>query len=89
MTYSKREEIFSKEYLSIGDIQELFGMGYDEAAKVIREIKRSLQMNEQNPRGLRLNVQGKIHVQDYFDYYGITDYARYVPAIRVVKEQAQ
>ena len=28
MTYAMREEIFSKEYLSIEDVQELLGMSY-------------------------------------------------------------
>lgn len=28
MTYAMREEIFSKEYLSIEDIQELLGLHY-------------------------------------------------------------
>lgn len=60
MTYAKREEIFSKDYLTIADIQELLGVGYQEAAKRIRDIKR---------RNDRLGIQGKIHVQDYLDYY--------------------
>lgn len=29
MTYAMREEIFSKEYLSIEDVQELLGMSYE------------------------------------------------------------
>ena len=40
MTYAMREEIFSKEYLSIEDVQELLGMSYDDAARTIRNIKR-------------------------------------------------
>lgn len=56
MTYAMREEIFSKEYLSIEDIQELLGMSYDDAARTIRNIKR---------RTDRLGIRGKLHVQDY------------------------
>ena len=63
MTYSEREEIFSKEYLSIADMQKLLGLSYQDAAKMIRNIRRKYD---------RLNIQGRIHVQDYFDYYGIT-----------------
>ena len=40
MTYSEREQIFSKDYLTIADMQELLGLSYGDAAKVIREIKR-------------------------------------------------
>ena len=57
MTYAMREEIFSKEYLSIEDVQELLGMSYDDAARTIRNIKR---------RTDRLGIRGKLHVQDYF-----------------------
>ena len=56
------EEIFSKEYLSIEDVQELLGMSYDDAARTIRNIKR---------RTDRLGIRGKLHVQDYLDYFQI------------------
>lgn len=63
MTYAQREEIFSKEYLTIADIQELLGMKYQDAARTVRNIKR---------RTDRLGIRGKIHVQDYFDYFQIS-----------------
>ena len=62
MTYAMREEIFSKEYLSIEDVQEFLGMSYDDAARTIRNIKR---------RTDRLGIRGKLHVQDYLDYFQI------------------
>lgn len=62
MTYAMREEIFSKEYLSIKDMQELLGMKYQDAARIMRNIKR---------RTDRLGIRGKIHVQDYLDYFQI------------------
>ena len=68
MNNARREEIFSKELLSIDDIQELCGIGYQSAAKIIRDIKRGLTFNGQ---GLRLNIRGYIHTQDYLDYFGI------------------
>ena len=74
MTYAKREEIFSKEYLSIEDLQELLGLKYQGAAELMRDIKRSLELNGQ---GVRLNIQGKLHVQDYLDYFNITRFERY------------
>lgn len=85
MTYSRREEIFSKDYLSIQDIQDLLGLGYDDAAKMIREIKRSLELNPKyNGQGVRLNIQGKLHVQDYLDYFNIPNAERYkqVPILK-------
>ena len=68
MTYLQREKIFAKEYLTITDIQELLGMSYQDAARTIRNIKRKFD---------RLQVRGKIHVQDYFDYFE-TSTERYV-----------
>ena len=71
MTYAEREEIFSKEALSITDMQILLGVGYCEAAKIIRNIKR---------RTDRLGIQGRIHVQDYLDYFQLPP-DRYVKPI--------
>lgn len=71
MTYAMREEIFSKEYLSIGDIQELLGLHYQDAARTMRNIKR---------RTDRLGIRGKLHVQDYLDYFQIPP-DRYVKPI--------
>lgn len=69
MTMAERQEIFAKEYLSIGDIQKLFDMDYGKASGYIREIKRTIEY--QFRRALRLNVVGKIHIQDYLDYIGV------------------
>lgn len=59
-TPEARRLIFSKDYLSIEDVQILLGMSYGDAAKLIRQIKRRFD---------RLNIRGKLHVQDYLDYY--------------------
>ena len=69
MTIAERVEIFSKEYLDISDLQKLLGIDYGPAAKIIREIRRKHD---------RLGIQGKIHVQDYLDYYNIPMSDRYV-----------
>ena len=74
MTYSRREEIFSKDYITIADMQDLLGMGYNEAAKKIREIKNSFKLKGQS---VRLDVQGRLHVQDYLDYFRIPSADRY------------
>ena len=69
MTYVEREKIFSKEYIDIEDVRALYGMAYNDAAKLIRDIKRGFEIKGKQ---LRLNVQGKLHVQDYLDYYNLT-----------------
>ena len=89
MTYAKREEIFSKDYLVIEDIQELLGLKYQGAAEMIRNIKRELNMNPKyNGQGIRLDIQGKLHVQDYLDYFQIKSFERYSkPMDDAVSEQ--
>lgn len=69
MSYSEREQIFSKEYLTIKDLQQLLGLSYQIAAKLMRQIKFKFD---------RLGIQGKLHTEDYFEYYKITDKQRYV-----------
>lgn len=69
MTYARREEIFSKETMSITEFGELMNLSYQMAARTIRDIKRVSN---------RPQIQGKLLVEDYFDYYGITDKQRYV-----------
>jgi hypothetical protein len=69
MSYQTREEIFSKDYLTIQDLQDLLGLTYQLAARKMREIKFKFD---------RLGIQGKIHTEDYFEYFNITDKQRYV-----------
>lgn len=78
MTYARREEIFSKEVLSIADLQELLDLQYQGAAEMMRTIKRELNMNPKyNGQGIRLDLQGKLHTQDYLDYFQIKSFERY------------
>ena len=46
--------------MSIDDVKELMGVSYDTAQKLIQEIRR---------RHDRLHIQGKVHVQDYIEYF--------------------
>ena len=69
MSYSEREQIFSKDYLTIKDLQQLLGLTYQVAARVMRQIKFKFD---------RLGIQGKLHTEDYFEYYNITDRQRYI-----------
>lgn len=68
MTYEEREDIFSKEALHISDVSALIGCSFDKAAVLIREWKRKIQFSGKE---LRLNLDGKIHILDYFDVMGI------------------
>lgn len=77
MSNLEREEIFSKDYLTIKDLGRLLGLTYQVAAKKMREIKFKTD---------RLGIQGKIHTEDYFDYFNITDRQRYVSEWKSKKE---
>lgn len=64
MTYARREEIFSKDYITTKELQELLGYAnLPSASQKMGEIKRKV--------GDRLGVKGKIHTEDYFEFYGI------------------
>lgn len=69
MTMQERQEIFAKEYLSIDDMSKLYGLSYPHASKMILDIKKKLVLG--NGQGLRLEMQGKLHIQDYLDYIGV------------------
>ena len=68
-TYAQREQIFAKEYLDVNDFMLLFGISLPSAYKLIREVKRNSD---------RLKIQGRVHIQDYFEYFDIPDTSRYV-----------
>lgn len=70
MTYEEREKIFSKEALSVADVQALFGVCKSEATNIMNTIRRQT--------GDRLKVQGKIHIEDYLKHFGI-EANRYTP----------
>ncbi len=69
MTYAEREQILSKDALSIKDIEMLLGLTYQSSAKLIRQIKFTYD---------RLKIEGHLHIEDYFEYFKITDKARYL-----------
>lgn len=69
MTYEEREAIFAKEALNNEDFQALFGVCRTEATNIMMAIKRKT--------GDRLGVKGKLHVQDYLDYFGLKAGNRY------------
>ena len=79
MTYEEREHILSKDALSIKDIENLMGLTYGSAAKLIRQIKFKYD---------RLKIEGHIHIEDYFEYFNIQDKARYGREICLENEKS-
>lgn len=72
MTFARREEIFSKDVISINELQELLDLpSYGEAARMMRNIKRRFD---------RYPINGKLHVEDYKAYFEISETnQRYYP----------
>lgn len=64
MDYEKREEIFSKEALTIDDVVALTGRSRQTASVLIRQWKRQV---EKKNGFARIQVEGTIHVLDYFE----------------------
>ena len=79
MTFERRNEIFSKEALSIDDVKELLGVSYDTAQKLIQTIRRHSD---------RLNIHGKVHIQDYIGYFHLPP-ERYYRPITAPKDKAE
>ena len=87
MTYAERVEMFSKDYLTIADVQKLLGVTYEKASTIMCNIKRGLTLSPKyNGQGIRLDIQGKLHVQDYLDYYHLSP-ERYVVNIQPQKQE--
>lgn len=61
MTYADRELIFSKDYITTQELADLLGIAYTKASTLLQQIKRRT--------GDRLGIKGKLHIQDYLDYY--------------------
>ena len=62
----------TKEVYTIEDIAGMYSVKYDKAAQIIRDIKRKLIMSPKfKNEELRIDIRGKIHIQDYNDYFGI------------------
>ena len=68
MTYDEREEMFSKDVLTAADLQKLLGISKTYAYEIMRKIKAKSD---------RLGIDGKIHTQDYLDYYNLPQSDRY------------
>ena len=69
MTYERREEIFSKEVITTAELGELLGLEMTRASMLMQEIKRNMPC--------RIRIKGRLHVQDYLDYFCIPPSERY------------
>ena len=69
MDYETREKIFSKDVMDVQDIMSLLDMSYNNAAEFIRMVKRTMIHKFLRPP--RETRRGKLHVQDYLDYFNI------------------
>lgn len=61
MNYKEREQILSKDILTIADIQNLTGLPYQSAAKLIRNIRRSSCD--------AVNIRGRVATHDYLEFF--------------------
>ena len=66
MTTVEKSDMFAKEYLDIEDIAKLYGLCYNRASMLLRDIKRKITMIQ--GKKLRVTLRGKIHTQDYLDW---------------------
>lgn len=68
MTYTEREEIMSRDVMTGVDIQKLQGCNASQASRIITDIKYVIEKRGDKPR---IDQRGKLHTQDYCDYYNI------------------
>ena len=61
MTYAEREKIFSKDAIRTSEIAELYDISLSEASQLVMQIKRTV--------GDRTGIKGRLHVQDYLDFF--------------------
>lgn len=67
MTYAEREAIFSKDVITIPELARLLYCAYPTASAKMLEMKNQLKRKGK----LRLDVQGKLHTQDYLEYFNL------------------
>lgn len=97
MNFEERERIFSKEAITIKDLQVLMSLSYSAATKLMVEIKNRFRLQGK----LKLDIQGKLLLRDYFEFFDIDpnqaryfpekkkDYDKYVERMEVLHGNAQ
>lgn len=71
MTMQEREEIFAKEYLSVSDFCKLYDFTQSQASVMMNKIRNKLTIGK--GQELRMTERGRLHVQDYLDWMGVTE----------------
>lgn len=69
MTYKRREEILSKDVMGVDEVCDLMGCDKSTASRIMTEIKTKLSKEGIEPR---ISQRGKLHTQDYMDYFRIS-----------------
>lgn len=62
MTFEEREQILAKDILSVADVAKLLGVTPKTASEAMCNIKQAIS----HPR---VSERGKLHTQDYLDFY--------------------
>lgn len=84
MTVQERQEIFAKEYLSVADFCKLYDMSQPNASALMCKMRNKLIFGMKQE--LRLDMRGRLHVQDYLDYLGVqSDRYSYMTKGKVVQ----
>ena len=60
--------------ITIEDFMLLYELGYDKSSELMRDMRRSIKLKN----GLRVDIQGRLHTQDYLDYLKIPSFERYI-----------
>lgn len=68
MTYAQREQIMAKDIISVAEIKLLLGVDESTASRVRTAIISGIKRAGRTPR---IMARGKIHTQDYCDYFNI------------------
>ena len=85
MSFELREQIFSKEAISINDLALLMGVSYACAQRLMTDIKCWYKITDKKRRCL--NISGRLLLRDYFEYFGIDpNQPRYFPDKRTEDE---
>lgn len=69
MTKAEREAIMSRDVMTGADIQKLQGCNASQASRIITDIKYAIEKRGDKPR---IDQRGKLHTQDYCEFYKIT-----------------
>lgn len=68
LTFKERERIMAKDILSNYEIARLLGVNESQASRLIKHI---VKPELRRAGTLRIDLQGKLHTQDFCDYFKI------------------